>query len=242
MSTVSDKIAQQIQQFPEDISFGYKELTIARKETVSAAKALERLQKKGLIRKLSKGIFYKPKMTLFGEKKPDEQQVLKPYLYQNGKRTAYITGVCLYNQLGLTTQVPAIIKIASRDRRIFISTGALKATPIKSYVDVTEDNYQMLGFLDAMKDLKHIPDIDINNALSLFKNRISQLTEPQRQEMIQFGLAYPPRVRALLGAILDSLGKTNNLEQLRLSVNPLTDFVLGISIDTLPEAANWNIR
>lgn len=242
MITVSDKIAQQIQQFPEDISFGYKELNISRQEIMSAAKALERLRKKGLIRKLSKGLFYRPKMTLFGEKRPDEQQLLKHYLYQNGIRTAYITGVYLYNQLGLTTQVPATIKIASRERRIFISTGALKATPIKSYVDVTEDNYQMLGFLDAMKDFKHIPDTDTNNAISIFKNRLDQITEPQRQDVIQYALAYPPRVRALLGAILDSLDRTNNVEQLRMSLNPLTEFALGIGTDVLEEAANWNIR
>lgn len=242
MMTVSAKITQQIQQFPEDMSFGYNELTIARQDFLSAAKALERLQKKGLIRKLAKGRFYKPKHTPFGEKKPDEQQLLKPYLYQQGKRIAYITGDYLYNQLGLTTQLPAVLKIASRGQRIFINMGALKATAVKSYVEVTDDNYQLLGFLDAMKDLKQIPDVDIRSAITIFKNRIGQLKEPQRQAMIDYALAYPPRVRALLGTVLTDLNQKKGIKKLRDSLNPLTTFDLGINDTLLRSASDWNIQ
>jgi hypothetical protein len=242
MTSVSDKVAQQIQCLPEDTSFGYGQLALAKQEYQTAAKALERLQKKGMIKKLSKGIFYKPKKTVFGEKRPDEQQLLKPYLYQNGKRTAYITGGYLYNQLGLTTQLPAVIQIASRGRRIAVNTGAIKATAVKSYVDVTDGNYQTLGFLDAMKDLKQIPDIDIGNAMTIFKNRIGQLNASQRQAIIEYALAYPPRVRALLGALLTDLGKPEGVAELRDSLNPLTTFELGFTDHILTSASDWNIR
>lgn len=242
MMTVAEKISQQILKLPEDVSFGYNELDIPRQDFLSAAKALERLQKKGLIRKLAKGKFYKPKLTPFGEKKPDEQQLLKPYLYQNGKRTAYITGDYLYNQLGLTTQLPVVIKIASRNRRIFINTGAIKATAIKSYVDVTDDNYQILGFLDAMKDLKQIADVNLENAVIIFKDRIGALNEQQRQAMIGYALAYPPRVRALLGAILTDLDQQAGLEDLRNSLNPLTTFKLVLTNQLLTSASDWNIQ
>ena len=42
------------------------------------------------------------------------------YLFENKNRIAYITGTLLYNQLGLTTQIPAVIKIASQ-KRIYIN-------------------------------------------------------------------------------------------------------------------------
>jgi len=242
VTRVSDKVSQQVKGLPEDTSFGYSQLAIPKQDYVTAAKALERLQRKGVIKKLAKGIFYKPKKTVFGEKKPDEQQLLKPYLYQNGRRTAYITGDYLYNQLGLTTQVPAVMQIASRNRRVFVNNGALKATAVKSYVDVTDDNYQMLGFLDAMKDLKQIPDVDIHNTLTIFKSRISALKPAQRQMMIDYALAYPPRVRALLGAILIDLNVKKGIAQLRDSLNPLTTFDLGIDDSLLPNASDWNIR
>lgn len=70
-------------------------------------------------------------MTPFGEIMPDEQQILKPYLYQNGKRVAYITGSSLYNELGLTTQVAARLQIASRDKRIIINRESFKQLPLK---------------------------------------------------------------------------------------------------------------
>ena len=242
MTRVSDKVAQQIRSLPEDISFGYGQLTLAKQDYQTAAKTLERLQKKGVIKKLSKGIFYKPKTTVFGEKRPDEQQLLKPYLYQNGKRTAYITGSYLYNQLGLTTQLPVVLKIASRSRRIFVNTGAIKATAVKSYVDVTDENYQMLGFLDAMKDLKQIPDVDVENAIAIFKDRIGQLNKQQQRTIIQYALAYPPRVRALLGAILAALGRQDETGDLRDSLNPLTTFVLGITDRIVTKVSDWNIQ
>ncbi|MFC5410861.1 DUF6088 family protein [Larkinella bovis] len=242
MTRLAETVAQQIDQLPEDTSFGYSELAIPKQDYLTTAKVLERLQKKGVIKKLAKGIFYKPKQTIFGEKKPDEQQRLKPYLYQNGQRTAYITGDYLYNQLGLTTQIPAVIKIASRNRRIFVNTGALKATAVKSYVDVTDDNYQLLGFLDAMKDLKQIPDVDVGNALVIFKGRIKQLKPTQRQAMIDYALAYPPRVRALLGIILTDLNEPKGIDKLRDSLNPLTTFDLGINDNVLPGASDWNIQ
>lgn len=240
--TVSETITQQIEKLPEAVSFGYAELAIPKQNFLSAAKVLERLQKKGLIQKLSKGKFYKPKQTPFGEKKPDEREILKLYLYQQDKRIAYITGGALYNQLGLTTQVPAIVQIASRDKRISINAGAIKATPVKSYVDVTEENYQMLGFLDAMKDLKRIPDVDVNQAIAIFLKRIEGLTNQQVQSLINYALSYPPRVRALLGALLESLKSPNRLTTLQDTLNPLTHFDFGVDPICLPTASKWNIR
>ncbi len=86
-------------------------------------------------------MFFKPKQTVFGELLPKEEEILKPYLYKNGYRIAYITGIYLYNKLGLTTQIPQTIKIASRNKEIKVNKSNLKIKPAKSYVDVTSKNY-----------------------------------------------------------------------------------------------------
>jgi hypothetical protein len=242
LMNVSEKIAQQIQLIPADTTFGYEQLPISRDEYLAAAKVLERMQKKGLIKKISKGVFYKPKMSVFGELKPNEQEILKPYLFQDGKRIAYITGAFLYNQLGLTTQLTRQIKIACRSKRIYVNTGAIKASPVKSYADVNDENYQLLGFLDAMKDLKIIPDADIKSAIAIFSYRIKQLTNREVGDMITYALLYPPRVRALLGAILEQLNRTSGIKELRKTLNPLTRFNLGIKPDDLKSVSNWNIQ
>jgi hypothetical protein len=239
---ISEYIAKQIKRIPEDATFGYEQLKIDKNKYVTAAKALERLIKKGVIKKVSKGTFYKPKMTVFGELKPSDKEILKPYLFQGNKRIAYVTGTFLYNQLGLTTQMAFRIKIASLSKRIYINTGAIKATPVKSYAEVTDENYGLLGFLDAMKDLNIIPDLDIQSALTVLSNIIKSLNEKQTQEIIKYALCYPPRVRALLGAILEQVNRKKGIEKLKESLNPLTHFKLGLKKTTLITALNWYIQ
>jgi hypothetical protein len=150
--TLTSKIRNQIEQFSFGQTFGYKDLNIDKQEFQAAAKALERLQKDGLIKKVSKGIFYKPEQTIFGELKPDKNEQLKPYLFKNNQRIAYETGISLYNRMGLTTQMAFTIQIASRSKRIKLNRNGLKAEAVKSYVEVNDENYQYLGILDAIKE------------------------------------------------------------------------------------------
>ncbi|MDP3150013.1 MAG: DUF6088 family protein [Ignavibacteria bacterium] len=239
---ISEKIVKQLKTIPENTTFGYGQLGIAKKEYQTAAKALERMQKKGLIRKISKGVFYKPQMTVFGELKPSDQEILRPYLFKNGKRIAYITGAALYKELGLTTQMTFRVKIACRQKRIYVNRGAIKATPVKSYADVTDNNYELLGFLDALKDLKIIHDCNPNSAVTILIEIIKKMNEVRIRGMIQCALLYPPRVRALLGAILEQLDRKKELKILKDSLNPLSQFLLGVKEKTLSTAADWNIK
>jgi len=62
--TLASQIQTKIKKLPEGKSFGYADLGIAKEDFQTAAKALERLQAKGVIKKLSKGVFYKPEQTV----------------------------------------------------------------------------------------------------------------------------------------------------------------------------------
>jgi hypothetical protein len=239
---VAQKIERIINEIAEGTSFGYKDLDIFPNEYATAAKAIERIVKKGLIKKLAKGKFYKPQQTIFGELKPSEEELLKPYLFEDGHRIAYISGVYLYNQMGLTTQIPVLIKVASQTKRIYINIGSIHARPIKSYAKVTDENYRMLGFLDAMKDFKNIPDLNIKSAVKIFLNQLSELKTKEISELINLAILYPPRVRAFLGALLDSLGNYNEINKLKESLNPLSKYELGISSNILKNAQEWNIQ
>lgn len=237
------EIRKQIKALPEGKTFGYGQLRITKDDYATAAKALERLQKEGLIKKVSKGVFYKPEQTVFGELKPDYRELLRPYLFENGKRVAYETGTSLYNRLGLTTQMAFRIKIASRGKRININRGVLKADAVKSYAEVTDSNYEILGLLDAFKDIKRIPDCTVAQALGRLSAILKSLTEKQTELLIKYALLYPARVRALVGALLQSNGYTSKaLEKLKESLNPLTTIKLGIKEKELPTKGNWYIE
>lgn len=239
---IAQKIEKQINKIKEGTTFNYQQLSIELNEYSAAAKAIERLIEKGIIKRVSTGIFYKPKQTIFGELKPNEEELLKPYLFQNNKRIAYITGISLYNRMGLTTQVPRNIKIASRDKRITVSVGNIKGNPVKSYVDVTDKNYTLLEILDALKDFKKIPDLDKNSGVKIISNQLKKLNLKEIKQLIDCALFYPPRVRAFLGSLLEQKDFSINLKVLKKSLNPLSEYNYGIDKKILPTITNWNIK
>jgi predicted transcriptional regulator of viral defense system len=239
---VTEKIERKIKRMQEGTTFKYQQLGIDQSEYSATAKAIERLIKKGMIKRVSTGIFYKPKQSAFGELRPQEEELLKPYLFQGGKRIAYITGGSLYNRMGLTTQIPKTIKVASKVKRVTTKIGKTQVKPDKSYVDVTNENYYLLEILDALKDFKTIPDLDKKSAIALLKNKISKLSENDQSKIIRYALKYPPRATALLGAIMELSEKKNGLESLRTNLNPLTNYKLGIKKEILPTAQKWNIN
>lgn len=242
MITVTQKIETEVSKFSYGSTFRYEQLPIEPQEFFAATKAVERLIAKGIIKRISTGIFYKPKKTIFGELKPSEQEVLKPYLFRKGKRIAYITGTSLYNRLGLTTQIPKNIKIANKNKRITISNEIVKASPIKSYVNVTDDNFYLLELLDVLKDFKKIPDLDKESAITIIIQKLKNLNQKEVKLLIKYSLAYPPRVIAFLGALLEKMFTKYDLSTLQKSLNPLSEYAYGINKDLLPTAENWKIK
>ena len=239
---IAKKIEEKIDDFERGNTFTYKDLPIDKKEYSAASKTIERLIKKGKIKRVSTGIFYKPKQSAFGELKPDEEKIITPYLFKNGKRIAYITGLLLYNKMGLTTQIPKEISIASREKRIYIAKGNIKANAVKSYAEVTDENYKYLEFLDALKDWKKIPNLDKKSAIEILTNILIKFNTKQTKELLNIALSYPPRVRAFLGALLEYSRKKIKLNSLIESLNPLSEYNLGIPKKILPTIEKWNIR
>jgi len=227
--------------FPGEV-FSFNELGLASEEYSAATKALSRLVADGWLKRSSPGKYYKPIQSPFGELKPSEEELLKPYLFEDGKRVAYITGTALYNKLGLTTQVPRIIQVASRNKRIVTQIGNIKVKSVKSYVDVTEENYLLLGLLDAIKDFKEIPDSDPKNVLLRLRQLLKELNVSNLNQLARFCMDYPPRTRALTGALLEWMGLSEAITEMLLnSLNPLSIYNINLSPGLLPMAEKWNI-
>ena len=173
---------------------------------------------------------------------PDSNDILDRYIYKDGKRVAYVTGFSLYNKLGLTTQMAFKIKIATKKNSIKINQGTLQVSSVKSYMDVTDQNYQLLGFLDALKDVKSIPDCSVLQAVKRMTYIIKALSNKEQNELVRYALYYPARTRALLGAIVENLNLKIDLKELKNSLNPLTKIKLSIKESDLPTIKNWNIE
>ena len=240
---VAEQIRNTIESIPESQPFGYADLGIDKADFATAAKALERLQKNGTIKKVSKGVFYKPEMTRYGALGPDYNAILNRFLFKDGERVGYVTGGELYNKLNLTTQNYFITKIATNRSRKKIEKGWLKTSTVKSYVAITEDNYQLLGVLDAIKDIRNISDTSTSQAIKILANKLVKFEKKDIKRLIEFSIQYPPRVRALLGAIIEDKFETEfDLSTLKNSLNPTTVYKLNIKESDFPTIKNWNIK
>ncbi len=113
---------------------------------------------------------------------------------------------------------------------------------MKSYVEVTDQNYKLLGYLDAIKDIKKIPDCSVKQAVIRLRSILKSLNTTEIRELIDLALNYPTRTRALLGAILENMDPKLNLNKLKNSLNPLTKINLSIDEVVLQTIKKWNIN
>jgi len=205
-------------------------------------KALNRLVADGIISKLSKGKFYKPEKTPFGNLEPDEYQVSKDLLTKNGRVIGYLTGFGIYNKLGLTTQVSFVIQIGKKETRPSIKRGRYKISFIKQKNTITKKNIPLLQILDAIRYIKKIPDTETKFLIKRFLQIIEPLNKEDLLLLIRLSLKYPPATRALLGAFLQELNINNGIDALKESLNPLSEYNLYISNKHLKSGCNWNIK
>jgi len=111
--SITDIVTENIELFTYGYVFSASDFPVDVTKQKSVNKVLENLTKAGKIRRLSKGKYYKTKLTEFGELMPDSYQIVKDLLEENGKLIGYITGYQIFNELGLTTQVSAILQIGT---------------------------------------------------------------------------------------------------------------------------------
>ena len=150
---VSENIASTIDRLPKSYIFTYSDFKTEVTQKEAVIKALNRMVASGKIAKLSKGKYYKPENTPFGNLQPNQAQVLKDLLEENGKITGYLTGYSIYNQLGLTTQVSEYsVQIGKNQVRTNFKRERYTITFVKQKNIITKDNIPLLQVLDAIRN------------------------------------------------------------------------------------------
>lgn len=238
---ISEYIAFTIDRFPNGYVFTYTNFTkeVNRKEAV--IKALNRMVALGKIAKLSKGKYYKPENTPFGNLQPNQAQVVKDLLEENGKTTGYLTGYSIYNQLGLTTQVSNIIQIGKNQVRPNFKRERYTIAFVKQKNTITKENIPLLQILDSIRYIKKIPDANIETSCKRFFAIIKKLDEKELNTLVRLALKYPPTTRALLGALLEQLQQGKATEPLFKSLNPITKYKLAGAAKAISTTEKWNI-
>lgn len=239
---ISKEIRKKIVVFPDDYVFRASDFEMESQNQSAVVKALNRMAATGEISKLSKGKFYKPRKTQFGELKPSAYQIAKDYIECNGKLIGYITGYSAYNALGLTTQISSYIQIGTNKSRRAVKRDKYTISFIMQQNTITKKNIEILRILDAIRFIREIPATTPNEACIRLKEIIKDLNDEQKEMLVKCSLKYTNYVRALCGAILEDIGYDgNSLDSIRKSLNGVTNYHLPISESVLPNKQNWRI-
>jgi hypothetical protein len=238
---VVDYIAGKIERFPKGYVFTYADFITDVNNREAVIKALNRMAKSGKIGKLAKGKFYKPETTAFGNLMPYQKQIVKDLLEQDGKTIGYLTGYSIYNQLGITTQMSAVIQIGRNEVRPAFKRGMYRISFIRQKNTISKENIPLLQLLDAIRNIKKIPDTTVDSACKRLLTILNKLGSKDKSTIVRLALKYPPATRALLGALLDEAVQGALTEPLLNSLNPITKYKLAGAIKVLSTTEKWNI-
>lgn len=239
---VTDIIYDKIARLPKGYTFTYSTFDSINGNKEAIIKCLNRMVSAGKLYKLSKGKFYKPENSVFGELPLSAEQLVKDLLEKNGKTIGYITGYSAYNELGLTTQLPNIIQIGRNEIRSDTTRSIYKISFIKQKNIITKSNINLLKILDSIRFIKVIPDASIDDSCERLSVIISKLSLQDMKLIVKLAMNYPPATRALLGALSENTFSDLLITQLRKSLNPITTYKLPVTASILPNAKQWNIK
>lgn len=200
---VAQIVRQRISQYEETEPILFSELTHDLNQNKAAAYvAINRMMHENVIKQFEKGIYYKPKRTRFGTLSLNKDKLIKKKYFR--ERNGYITGPVLWNQWGLTSQLPSRqwIALEIRQKRLDSSLNVLL---LKAKTTVTAENRVALQFLDVLDQIELIPDTTVEASLAIlieiFANRLS--TADQRLTLKLAGF-YRRSVQVLLGLIAET--------------------------------------
>lgn len=238
--SIMQRVRQQVLAAEPGRLLTYADLVTEPTEFGAVAAALSRLSREGLLVRYAKGQYYRPQSSRFGPLPLSEGAILSTLITKGGAVSAYLTGTALYNQLGLTTQVPVTIKVTTpKPRRIRPKRVAFVLRPAPERAS----DVPLLQWLEVMRDLRRIPDARPDKVLAQVQRFVKSLASTERYRLIELaGCQAPPRVRAVLGALLELQGDDIGATSLRATLNPLSTFRLGLSAAALPNAPQWRIR
>lgn len=212
---------------------------------MEVAKSLSRYYRRGIIRKLAKGLYYKPRVSAITgrEMAPDLDAILEKLREIQGAKVWYLTGTTAYNNLLITYQMSTTIDIATDRPRSPLRVGGTTLRFVRSRIPIPVTAPELAQLLDALQEIQKIPAASPKAVCKAVTSQIKTLTAPELRILMDYAQYYSPRTRALLGLCLDLAGQIQLAKRIKQSLNPKTlSYQAGLGRDALTTSLNWNIE
>ena len=170
---------------------------------------VKRLVASGFLKRYDNGIYYIPKNgSLLGKSYLDPSMVImRKYVENKYERYGYVTGLSFANQLGLTTQMPAVMELVTNRESTngrMIMVGNQKVRVKKSSIPVSETNAELLQLLDIVGQAEKYTELTIKETINILitymrkkkftKKQLSEvtaaLTGATAKKLIEWGMIY----------------------------------------------------
>jgi hypothetical protein len=205
---------------------------------LAVAQALSRLARQKTLQRLSKGVYYRPRRTVFGSSLPNPTEIRR---LAAKTKPIFPAAVGAANLLGFTTQAVGRAEVAtpasSLPRRLVGEDTVVHTRRPEAWATLSTKDAALLDFLrrgGRTSEMSEAETVARTLALMRQSGRFERLLEISDSE--------PPRVRAMLGAIGQAIGKKRDvLERLRASLNRLSRFDFGL-LNALPSAKRWQAK
>jgi len=204
----------------------------------AVAQALSRLARQGTLHRLSKGVYYHSRETALGSSVPNPAALRR---LGTAKKAVFPAAIGAANLLGLTTQAASRLEIAttalSLPRKLVGDETVIHARRPEAWAKLSD---QDAALLDVLRRGARISELSSEETVA---RTLALCREPGRfDRLLKVARVEPPRVRAILGAIGEALGKKPQaLNGLRRSLNPLSRFDFGL-LKALPSARRWQAK
>lgn len=205
---------------------------------MAVAQTLSRLTKAGVIERLSKGVYYRARETSFGKSLPNPAAIQK---LAARRSTVFPSGTAAASLLGFTTQVAARTELAtsalSLPRKLVGKDAVVHARRPAAWAKLSETDAALLDMLRNGCRASELSDKATTGRV------LELLREAGRFErVLHVAPTEPPRVRAMLGALGEALGKpAATLAPLRESLDSLSKFDFG-KLAGLRTARAWHSK
>lgn len=171
--------------------------------------SVKRLTASGFLERYDNGIYYIPKQGgVLGKSYLDPfMVVMYKYVQNKSERFGYVTGLSFAKQLGLTTQMSAVIEVvtnreATNGRSIMV--GNQKVRVKKSIIQISETNAELLQLLDGITQAEKYTEVTRKETIDILiayirkmrftKEQLSAvssvLTGATAKKLIEWGIVY----------------------------------------------------
>lgn len=206
--------------------------------STAVAQALSRLTRQDVVERLSKGLYYRSRQTTFGKSIPNPAAIQK---LASRRKNVFPSGIAAASLLGFTTQTARRSEVStsalSLPRKLIGTDAVIHTRRPEAWAGLSDADAALLDFLRRGGRTSELsPEETIRKTLALVseKGRLIRLLKVADSE--------PPRVRALLGAIAEEIGKNAAARApLRASLNPLSRFDFGL-LAGLSHARAWQAK